>query len=280
MADVFFEERDPFSPITYVYRVKNVLYKGKSGCQEIVVFENDHFGRVLALDGVVQLTERDEFFYHEMLAQVALHVHPSPASVLIVGGGDGGTLREVLKHREVKSVTVVELDGQVIEVCKNFLPSLSSGFQDSRVKVLEGEGARFLAETSEKFDIILVDCTDPVGPAQGLFTDAFFQSVEKALGRDGIFVVQTESLHFHRPFVADVQRRLVRVFPIVELYTASLATYAGNWWSFSIASKKCNPSEPQRKCRVPTRLYSEEVHRHAFLPPGLRSKLISEGLNW
>lgn len=276
MSHEVFHEQDPFSPIKYSYEVEEVICRRRTKCQDLLIFRNAYLGKVLVLDGVVQLTERDEYFYHEMLAHVALHAHPSPSDVLIVGGGDGGTLREVLKHDVVKRAVIVELDAGVIEASREFLPTLSTGFADPRTQVLEMDGTDFLSRAKEEFDLILVDSTDPVGPAESLFSDRCFGDAFSALKAGGIFVAQTESLHFHRDFIRQVQRRLARTFDLVDLYTVSLATYAGNWWTFSIASKAHNPREVVRKCQVPTRYYTEDVHRHAFLPQSLYRKLIVE----
>lgn len=275
MDNLYFGEKDPFSPIKYCYEIKGILFSKQTRYQNLKVLTSAYFGKMLVLDNVVQLTERDEYFYHEMLAQVPLHAHPSPTAVLIIGGGDGGALREVLKHKEVKRAVIVEIDREVIEVSQKFFPSLSTGFADPRAQVIATDGAEFLAKTKENFDLILVDCTDPVGIAESLFTDRFFQHALAALKEDGIFVAQTESLHFHREFVSEVQHRLVQFFPIVDLYTVPLATYAGNWWSFSIAAKKYNPREIKRKCEVPTRYYAEDIHLHAFLSPSIYHKLRS-----
>jgi spermidine synthase len=270
-----FREKDPFVPIEYGYKVEEILCSRKTKQQELFIFKSPYFGKVLVLNGIVQLTERDEYFYHEMLAQVALHAHPSPHSVLIIGGGDGGTLREVLKHEVVKRALVVELDREIIEASKEFFPTLSTGFADSRTQVLEREGADFLAQTREKFDLIIVDSTDPIGPAQSLFTSQFFTNAFSVLTAEGIFAAQTESLHFHQEFIRDVQHKLAQTFSLVDLYTVPLATYAGNWWTFSIASKVHNPKEVLRKCEVLTKYYSEDVHRHAFLPQSLYQRLMA-----
>jgi spermidine synthase len=276
MTHLFFQEEDPFAPVSYDYKVEEILCSRQTKYQKLLIFKSPYFGKVLALNGVVQLTERDEYFYHEMLAQVALHAHPYPTDVLIIGGGDGGTLREVLKHQVVKRALVVELDGEVIEACEEFFPTLSTGFADSRTQILEMDGAEFLALTQEKFDVIIIDSTDPIGPAESLFTSQFFSYAFSALKAEGMFVAQTESLHFHREFVREVQLRLAQIFKRVDLYTVPLATYAGNWWTFSIASKVHNPKEALRKCEVFTRYYSEDVHHHAFLPPGLYQRLMAE----
>ena len=269
-----FIENDPFAPIRYCYPVEDILYSFQTRHNCIKVFQSSYFGRILVLNDIVQLTEWDEYFYHEMLAHVSLHTHPSPADVLIIGGGDGGTLREVLKHENVKRAMLVEIDEVVMEVSKNFLPTLSVGFSDSRTHVVIMDGAEFLSKTSEKFDVIIVDSTDPVGTAECLFTEQFFENAFHALKKDGIFVSQTESLHFHRQFIRDVQNRLAKKFRSVDLYMVPLATYAGNWWTFSIASKRYNPKKPVKKSVAPTRYYAEDVHRHAFLPRSLYYRMV------
>lgn len=280
MNEKMFHENDPFSPISYSYRIKNTLYSGKSKFQEIIVLDSTDFGRILVLDGVVQLTERDEFFYHEMLAHVALHAHKKPESVLIIGGGDGGTLREVLKHESVKKVQLIELDEQVIEISKRYFPALTSGYLDVRTQVKEMDGSLFIRETDEKFDIVLIDSTDPVGSAECLFAEQFFKDVWSVLNEDGMVAVQTESLHFHRRFVMDVQKRLDGIFEIVRLYTVPLATYAGNWWTFSIASRKYEPSKPHREYTIDTKYYDDQVHENAFLTDRLYKKLSTGTDGW
>ena len=280
MNDELFRESDPFSPITYTYKINSVLYSGKSPYQEIQVLDSPEFGRILVLDGVVQLTERDEFFYHEMLAHVALYAHLRPENVLIIGGGDGGTLREVIKHEAVKNVQLVELDKEVIEISKRYFPSLSLGFSDERVQVKDMDGSRFVRDTGEKYDVVIIDSTDPVGSARNLFSQQFFNDVFSILNEDGILVIQTESLHFHRQFVKEVQQRLGKLFKIVGLYTVPLATYAGNWWTFSIASRKYITDMPNRKITVSTKYYDEQVHRNAFLPDTVYKKLMSGTLDW
>lgn len=279
MPPADFRECDPYSPIVYTYPRVTMLHRERTPYQELEVFQHAHFGRVLALDGVVQLTERDEFLYHEMLVQPALHVHPRPREVLILGGGDGGSLRETLKHPEVRRVTVVELDERVVAVSKRFLPALSAGFADPRARVVLADAAAFLERPPVRYDVIIVDSTDPVGPAQKLFTPDFYRLAGRALARDGVFVAQTESLLFHAHLVADVQRALRDIFPIVDCYAQPLATYAGNWWTFSIASRVHSPRRP-RATAVPTRYYSREVHRHAFLPRALYRRLLAGTLEW
>ncbi len=271
---LLFREKDPFSFIDYSYQIEEILCKYKSKYSDIMVLRSPQFGKMLIIDNVVQVTELDEHLYHEMLVHVPLHIHPSPRQIAIIGGGDGGTLREVLKHREAEEVLLVEVDKEVIEVSKNFLPTLSSGFRDPRVEVVIMDGANFMKTVSKEFDAILVDSTDPVGIAESLFSDAFFKDASSCLKPDGVFVAQTESLHFHLDFVRDIQHKLARCFRFVDLYTMCTATYAGNWWTFSIASKGCDLRKGPKKCNVITKYYAEDVHINAFLPQSLKERLL------
>lgn len=236
-----FFEKDPYAPIQYVYDVEKVLYKGKSKFQEIMVFENPYFGRILILDNVVQLTERDEFIYHEMLTHVLMHAHPEAKTVAVIGGGDGGAVREVLKHDSVQKLYFVEIDEEVIKISKRFFPTVSSAIDDPRVEIRCMDGAEFIKEMENTLDVIIVDSTDIIGFAKSLFTVEFFKSVRDALKENGMFVTLSESLIFHKNLVYEVQNSMKLIFPIVDLYTASIATYAGNWWSFSVGSKSLDP---------------------------------------
>lgn len=277
---VRFFENEPYSPIEYVYKVESVLYKGKSKYQEILVIENAYFGKVLILDGIVQLTEKDEFFYHEMLTHVAMHAHPEPHRVAVIGGGDGGAVREVLKHSTVEKVYFVEIDEEVIETSRRFFPTVSSGIDDPRVELKIMDGADFMKDHAEVIDVIIVDSTDIIGFARSLFTEDFFRSVLRALKPKGLFVTHSESLHFHLDIVIEVQQTLKREFPLVDLYTAPIATYPGNWWTFAIGSRSLNPQDMRRPFEIDTRYYDDEIHRQAFLTPKLYGKLMGKSLVW
>lgn len=275
-----FFEKDPYAPIQYVYEVEKVLYKGKSAFQEIMVFENAHFGRILVLDGVVQITERDEFFYHEMLAHVVMHSHPNPRNIVVIGGGDGGAVREVLKHDSVEKVYFIEIDEEVINVSKKFFPAVASGIDDKRVEIKCMDGAEFVKDRNSDIDVIIVDSTDIVGFAKSLFTVEFFKTVKKSLAGEGMFVTLSESLHFHKDIVIEVQESMKLIFPIVDLYTAPIATYPGNWWTFSAASKKHNLREMKRDFKIDTMYYNDEIHQQAFLPPKTYMRLLQKKLRW
>ena len=280
MPDGWFVEADPFSPINYRYAGTKLLHHRRSAIQEIKVLEHSFFGRILVLDDVVQLTERDEFMYHEMLAHVPLHAHPSPELVLIIGGGDGGTVREVLKHDSVEKVYFIEIDEEVINVSKKFFPTVASGVDDKRVEMRCMDGAEFVKGRNSDIDVIIVDSTDIVGFAKSLFTVEFFKTVKDSLTGEGMFVTLSESLHFHKDIVIEVQESMKLIFPIVDLYTAPIATYPGNWWTFSAASKKHGLREIRRDFKIDTIYYNDEIHQQAFLPPKTYERLLQKKLRW
>jgi spermidine synthase len=275
-----FIEKDPYAPIQYSYEVSNILHHSKSAYQEIMVFENPFFGKILVLDGVVQITERDEFFYHEMLTHVVMKAHPDPKRIIVIGGGDGGTVREVLRHKTVEKVYFIEIDEEVINVSKKFFPAVACGMNDSRVKIKCMDGADFVKGRNSDIDLIIVDSTDIIGFAKSLFTQEFFTSVKNALSENGMMVTLSESLHFHKEIVIDVQNTLKSVFPVVDLYTAPIATYGGNWWTFSVGSKKLDPRNILRPDHTDTKYYSEDIHKTAFLPGDMYTKLMAGELNW
>jgi spermidine synthase len=278
---VKFFEKAPYAPVEYAYDVEEILYKGKSKFQEIMVIRNSHFGKMLILDEVVQLTERDEFFYHEMLTHVAMHAHPNPKKVIVIGGGDGGTVREVLKHKTVEKVYFIEIDEEVINISKRFFPTVSCSIDDPRVEIKIMDGAEFIMrKKSSDIDIVIVDSTDIIGFARSLFTDEFFMTIKDCMKEEGMFVTHSESLHFHEDMVIEIQEILKKVFPIVDLYTAPIATYPGNWWTFACASKKYTLRELRTPHEIDTKFYDKEIHLQSFMTEGLYKRLMDKTLKW
>ncbi len=277
MAEIKLFEKDPYAPIRYVYEVDQVLYRGRSPYQEFAVVTNPFFGRMLILDGVVQFTERDEFYYHEMLAHPALHAMQAPRTVIVIGGGDGGVVREVLKHPTIEKVYLVDIDEEVTHVAREYFPTVSSGLSDPRVVERPMDGAIFLKEFEGKADVILVDSTDIVGFAKSLFTEDFFRQARRVLEAHGVFVTLSESLHFHLPLVREVQNRLRAAFPVADLYTAPIATYPGNWWCFAVGSQGTDCRVPVRDAVTPTRYYCTDIHRSCFIPRFLYDRIMEEG---
>lgn len=257
-------------------RVKETLHVERSEYQEIVLVDTDQYGRMLLLDGAIQTTVQDEFVYHEMISHVPLFTHPNPGKVAVIGGGDGGTIREILKHKSVDKAFLIEIDQRVVEVSKRFLPEISVALGDGRAKVCIEDGIEFVKEHKNEFDVIMVDSTDPVGPAVGLFAKEFYRSIYDALREDGIFVAQTESPFFNKDLISSVFSDIKSVFPIARLYLCNVPTYPGGLWSFTIGSKKYDPMDVREVITdgMGCKYYSREVHKAAFvLPPFVKELL-------
>ncbi len=255
--------------------IEDLLYTHRSPWQHIQVARSPLFGRMLILDDAIQTTEQDEFTYHEMLVHLPLVTHPHPERVLIIGGGDGGTLEEVTKH-PVAHVTMVEIDREVIEVSRRFLPGISgAAFDDPRTRVLIEDGIAYVRTTSEPFDIILVDSTDPKGPGVALFSEEFYRACARVLRDDGLLVAQSGSLLYQRELADLVRRHLASIFPIVLTYWAAVPAYPGVLWSFTCGAKRYDPraTRPDEVARrltnMHTRCYSPTVHQTALHLPAL-----------
>ncbi|MDR5694754.1 MAG: polyamine aminopropyltransferase [Armatimonadota bacterium] len=255
------------------FLVQEELYNQASPFQHIRVIVNADFGRMLILDEAVQTSERDEYFYHEMLTHVPLCTHPDPRTVLIIGGGDGGLLEEVLKH-PVDKVTMVEIDPTVVEVSRRYLPGISANaFDDPRTVLVFGDGARFVQETQERFDVVLVDSTDPKGPAVNLFAAEFYVAIAQKLTPQGILAVQSGSPLYQQKVIRMVRRNMGTIFPIVRTYLCPVPTYPGGLWSFTLGSLSRDPlTVPEqeierRMASIATFYYTPSVHREAFRIP-------------
>ena len=252
-------------------KIARTLYGEKSPFQNIEVLETKGFGRMLVLDGIIMLTEFDEFAYHEMIVHVPLMTHPHPRDVLIIGGGDGGTVREILKHPSVERVHLCEIDKQVVEVCREYLPSLASELGNPRVTCFFEDGADFVALRKNAYDVIIIDSSDPVGPAQVLFKEPFYRNLYACAKEDGIVVAQGESFHYHTDLIAEILKFALKIFPKCGYYYTLVPTYPSGLIGFTFCSKRYDPL-----CEVDTaratflkniRYYSPSVHRAAFVLP-------------
>ncbi|ORM65165.1 polyamine aminopropyltransferase [Pantoea rwandensis] len=219
------------------FTVDKLLYRDKTAHQDLVIFENAAFGRVMALDGVVQTTERDEFIYHEMMTHVPILAHGHVKRVLIIGGGDGAMLREVSRHQNVEQITMVEIDAGVVSFCKQYLPNHSAGaYDDARLNLVIDDGVNFVNQTQEKFDVIISDCTDPIGPGESLFTSEFYAGCKNALNPGGIFVAQNGVCFLQQEEAINSHRKLSHYFSDVSFYQAAVPTYYGGIMTFAWAS--------------------------------------------
>jgi spermidine synthase len=267
------------------FHVSRELYRSAVGLQEIVLFETPGFGRVLVLDGVIQVTTGDEFVYHEMLAHVPIYAHGAVRTACVVGGGDGGMLREILKHPGIERVVLVEIDAGVVEFCREHMPSVSDGaFDDPRVEVIIADGIKFMAETERSFDLIVVDSTDPIGPGEVLFSEAFYRDCARRLNDDGIVVNQNGVPFLQGQEVTDTYRRRRPHFADVGFYVAAVPTYMGGFMALGWAAKSPRPrSESVETIRqrfaaapVATRYYTPDLHHASFALPRFVLDLISE----
>lgn len=260
---------------------QNVLYSAKTEYQTIDILETQGLGKVLLLDGLVMTTERDEFFYHEMISHIPMNSHPNPERVLVIGGGDGGTVREVLKHDTVNEVVLCEIDGMVIDACKKYLPSIAGMLDDERVNIQVRDGIDYISQQEDAFDIILIDSTDPMGPGEGLFTEEFYSNVNKALKEGGIMSAQSES-----PFVNQRQMKMMypllrKAFPKVNTFLGPIPTYPGGYWSWAFCSNTVEPlsfiaEDRVQKIAKQAKLYNLDIHKAAFALPNFVKKLVGQ----
>lgn len=251
------------------YKVSRTLHSETTEFQRLDVVETEQFGRMLLLDGIIQTTVREEFVYHEMMAHVPLNTHPDPQKVLVIGGGDGGVIREVIKHPAVNEAVLCEIDRRVVEVSKEFFPEISCGLDDPKVTVLYADGIKHVKDNPNTYDVIIVDSTDPIGPAVELFSEDFYRSVSSALKENGILVAQTESPFVTPELVTSCYKRISKVFPLTKVYLAYIPAYPTGMWSMTMGSKTADPEKVDISLipSCPTKYYTPEIHKAAFTLP-------------
>jgi len=261
------------STFTWGVQIEKEVYSGKSDFQKIEIFDAKEFGRILALDGLIQLSTKHEYIYHEMLVHPAFLYHQKPEKVLIVGGGDGGVLREVVKH-PVKEIFLVDIDKKVIEVSKKYLPSVSKGaFNDKRLKIFNEDALKFIKNYKDFFDIIICDSTDPYGPSIPLFQARFYKDVLRALKEKGIFAAQTAYLK--EKFAKMARKKLKKVFPFFKVHKAFVGCFPFDEHTFSFGSKKINFDKMSfreienkyKKLKLKTKYYSPKIHFASVVLP-------------
>ena len=262
-------------------KIKALLESTQSKFQRIDILDTEDFGKMLVLYGSIMLADRDLTSYNEMITHVPLFVHPKPNKVLIIGGGDGGALTNVMKHPEVKSATMCEIDKMVVEVCKRHFPKLAPGFKDRRARLVFRDGKKFIEDSKQKYDIILLDLSDPIGPAADLFQKKFHRKVFDTLNNDGIMVAQSESPYFNEETVKQMYKNLRSIFPIVKMYTAHVPIYPSGYWSFAFCSKKYHPIDDfdaarYRRLKLRNNYYNADIHFGAFCLPEYVKELIGE----
>ncbi len=265
------------------FLVSQELYRSQGGLQEIVLFETPGFGRVLTLDGVIQVTTGDEFIYHEMLAHVPVYAHGAVRDVCVIGGGDGGMLRELLKHDSIRSAVMVEIDADVVSFCRQHLPSVSAGaFDDPRTEIIIADGIRYMAETDRRFDLIVIDSTDPIGPGEVLFSESFYADCARCLNPHGVVVNQNGVPFLQGEEVTQTYTRRRPHYADIGYYLAAVPTYVGGFMAlgWASASPRARATPPdvihQRFAAAPvaTRYYTPDLHHAAFALPAYVRDLI------
>ena len=269
--------------VKHSIRVNRHLYSKQSEFQQIDIFETPEFGRVLAIDGSIMLTERDEFIYDEMMTHVPMAVHPNVKDVLVIGAGDGGVVKELARYPEIERIDLVEMDPAVLEACRAYLPENASRLNDSRVHIFYDNALRFIRRCSNRYDLIIVDSIDPFGPSEGYFTREFYGICFNALREDGIMVNQQGSPFFSHD-AEEMQRshhRVVSTFPISRVYQAHIPTYAAGYWLFGFASKKYHPIDDfnaakWKEYHFRTNYYTPKLHIGAFYLPAFLERMLEE----
>jgi len=279
IKDGYYKEITP-SGFGIAIKAGKVLVSKQTPFQKLEIFETEStLGRVLTLDDLMMTTEGDEWHYHEMIVHVPMMTHKNPKTVLVIGGGDGGTVREVLKHDTVEKVVLCEIDGDVIEECKKYLPTISCELDNPKCEILVQDAIEYVKDKKNMFDIVLIDSTDPMGPGEGLFTEEFYNNVKASLKEGGILVAQAESPVAQADSLEKMNKLLKKVFPIRATYTSNIPTYPGGYWSWTFCSETVKPlsywderrgNEIAKTCKI----YNREYHEARFALPNYLKELL------
>ncbi|CAM1500976.1 Fc.00g101380.m01.CDS01 [Cosmosporella sp. VM-42] len=279
----FCEESEMWPGQAQTLRVKKVLHHEKSKYQDVLIFESTDYGNVLVLDNVVQCTERDEFSYQEMITHLGMMSHPNPKKVLVIGGGDGGVLREIVKHECVEEAILCDIDEAVIRLSKQYLPHMSSGFDHPKVTVNVGDGFKFLADYKNEFDVIITDSSDPEGPAEALFQKSYFELLNGALREGGVITTQgSENQWLHLPLITKLKADCKEIFPVAEYAYTTIPTYPSGQIGFMVCCKDASrdvktplrrwtEEEEDKYCRY----YNAEIHAASFILPNFAKKALA-----
>lgn len=260
--------------VRFSIKVDKQLYSGKSAFQRIDILQTKEFGRIFTLDGLIMVTEKDEFIYHDMIVHVPMATNPNIKHVLVIGAGDGGTIRELCRYKTIEQIDMVEIDKQVVDVCKEYFKQTACAFDDSRVNLFFEDGIKFISQKVNEYDLIIVDSTDPIGVGEGLFTKEFYTNCYKALNETGILVNQHESPYYemYAKAMKRAHKRIKEVFPISMVYQVHIPTYSSGHWLFGFASKKFNPisdlnSSEWNSLGIKTKYYNTDIHIGSFALP-------------
>ncbi len=270
--------------VRFSIKVNKHLFEGKSQFQRIDVFDSDEFGKFLTIDGLMMVTYKDEFIYHEMITHVPMATNLDIKKALVIGGGDGGTVRELSRYPQIEKIDMVEIDKMVVDVSKEYMDICSCKLNDERVSLYFEDGVNFVKCAQDKsYDLIIVDSTDPIGPGEGLFSTDFYRDCYRVLTDDGILVNQSESPYFdfNAREMKRANKKLKEIFPISEVYQAHIPTYPSGHWLFGFASKKFNPIKNQdkdgwEKLNLKTKYYNSNIHLGSFMLPQYVKEMLDE----
>ena len=269
--------------VKFSIKVERQLVSVKSEFQQIDIFNSYEFGKILALDGYLMVTEKDEFIYHEMITHVPMAANPGIETVLVIGAGDGGTVRELVRYDTIKQIDMVEIDKAVVDVCKAYLPQTASMLNDHRVNIYYEDGMKFVRTKQDMYDLVIIDSTDPFGPGEGLFTKEFYGNCFNALKANGILVNQHESPYYNQDAKAmqKIHRRMKKVFPVSEVYQAHIPTYPSGHWLFGFSSKGIKPlgaidEQAWNRLGIKTKYYNTDLHKGAFALPNYVKELLAD----
>lgn len=267
-------------------RVKEQIYSEQSPFQKIDVFETEEYGKVLVIDGIVMLTERDEFIYHDMIVHVAMATNPEIKKVLVIGAGDGGTVRELTRYGTIEKIDMVEIDELVVKASREFLPFTACKLDDPRVNLYFEDGIKFVEGKENLYDLVIVDSTDPIGPGEGLFTTEFYRNCYKALTEKGILVNQNESPYYahNAREMKRAHRKIKSIFQISKVYQYHIPTYPTGHWLFGFASKGLDPikdlnADKWNSLGLKTKYYNTDIHVGAFALPTYVRDMLEENEN-
>jgi len=256
-------------------KILETLESYQTKYQKIAIYQTECFGKMMQLDDVIMFTEFDEFAYHEMISHVALHVHPNPQNVLIIGGGDGGAAREVLKHN-INRVDLCDIDEEVTKLSRKYFPTIASKLDDPRLHLHHEDGAQFIRERKGEYDVIIVDSTDPWGPAEVLFKEAFYRDMYAALTEDGIVITQSESMYYDQPRIKELFDFNQKIFKIVKYFYTLVPTYPSGQIGFSFCSKKYDPLADSKDVTIDDlKYYTKAIHQAAFVLPNFMKKIVN-----
>ncbi len=270
--------------VRFSLQVKEHLFTGESAFQKLDILDTYEYGKLMTLDGLVMVTEKDEFVYHDMISHVSMAVNPEIKNVLVIGGGDGGTVRELMKYPNIVHVDMVEIDKLVVDAAREYFPAVSCEVDNPRVTVLYEDGIKFIKGKESVYDLILIDSTDPIGPGEGLFTTEFYSDCYTALTENGILINQNETPVYEKFFEVGISsnKKLKKMFPSVHVYQANIPTYPGGYWLFNFASKKYHPIEDLKEdawngLNIKTKYYNTALHKGCFALPNYVKEKIEHG---